>query len=90
MSRGAALEDASRGRFADGAGLRADHRESGAVSVWQAGGELSGAGAVGGVERESAAAGTLCGCRRDSPLHPHRKTSNRSAHSDNTRSHLGN
>ena len=58
VSRGAALEDASRGGFADGAGFRADHREGGAVSVRQADRELSGTGAVGGVERGSATAGT--------------------------------
>ena len=57
VSRGAALDDASRGGCADGIGLRADHRESGAVSVWQADRELSGTGAVGGLERESATAG---------------------------------
>ena len=33
MSRGAAAGDASRGRSADGAGFRADHRHSGAVSA---------------------------------------------------------
>jgi transposase len=42
MSGGAALADASRGGSADGVGLRADHRESGSVSVWQADRELSG------------------------------------------------
>src|SRR5258707_12749866 len=57
-SRGAALADASRSRFADGSGFRADHRESGTVSVWQADRELSGTGAVGGVERRSGTAGT--------------------------------
>jgi len=58
MSRGAALDDTSRGGSTDRTGLRADHRDSGAFPVWQAGGELSGAGAVGGVERESTTAGT--------------------------------
>ena len=58
VSRGAALADASRSGCADGAGVRADHRESGSVSVWQADRELSGTGAVGGFERESATAGT--------------------------------
>jgi transposase len=43
---------------ADGTGVRADHRESGAVSVWQADRELPGTGAVGGLERESATTGT--------------------------------
>ena len=51
------LMTASWGGSADGVGLRADHRESGSVSVWQADRELSGAGAVGEVERESASAG---------------------------------
>src|SRR5450631_4901765 len=36
VSRSATPEDASRGRFTDGVGLRGDHRESGPVSVWQA------------------------------------------------------
>src|SRR4029077_19134650 len=58
MSRGAATEDASRGRFANGAGFRADHRERGAVSVWQANRELSGTGAVGRFQRRSTTAGT--------------------------------
>jgi transposase len=49
--RGAAITDASRSGTTDGVGLRADHRSSGAVSVWQADRELSGTGAVGGVER---------------------------------------
>src|ERR1039458_3650082 len=44
----------SRRRSPDGVGLCADHRESGSVPVWQADRELSGTGAVGGVERESA------------------------------------
>jgi transposase len=51
-------EDASRCGFTDGIGLRADHRESGAVSVWQANRELPGPGAVGEVEREPAPAGS--------------------------------
>src|SRR5260370_9698081 len=58
MSRSAAVEDASRGGPADRTGLCADHRESGSVSVWQAGRVLSGTGAVGEVEREAAPAGT--------------------------------
>jgi len=40
MSCGAATEDASRSGFAYGAGLRADHRNGGSVSVWQADREL--------------------------------------------------
>src|SRR5450432_955082 len=58
MSRGAAVAHASRGGRTDSIGLRADHRESGSVPVWQADRELSGAGAVGGVERKSATVGT--------------------------------
>ena len=58
VSRGPALDDPSRSGSADGTGLRADHRESGSVSVWQADRELSGTGAVGGLEWESATAGT--------------------------------
>ena len=57
VSGGAALADASRSGSADGTGFRADHRESGTLSVWQADGELSGTGAVGGLQRESATAG---------------------------------
>src|ERR1035437_1325608 len=58
MSRGAATDDASRSGRTDGVGLRVDHRERGAVSVWQADRELSGTGAVGRVQRGSATAGT--------------------------------
>src|SRR5437870_10072535 len=54
MSRGAAIANASRGGATDGVGLRVDHRESGSVSVWQADRELSGTGAAGRLERESA------------------------------------
>jgi hypothetical protein len=36
MSRGAAVEDASRGGRTDGVGLSADHRENGSASAWQA------------------------------------------------------
>ena len=43
---------------ADRTGFRVDHWESGSLSVWEADGELSGTGAVGGFERESAPAGT--------------------------------
>jgi hypothetical protein len=59
VSGSATLDDASWGRSSDGVGLRADHRESGSVSVWQADRELSGTSAVGGVERESATAGHI-------------------------------
>jgi len=41
----------------DGAGLCADPGESGSVSVWQADRQLSGVGAVGGAQWESATAG---------------------------------
>ncbi len=58
MSRGAAVEDPSRGGCTDGVGFRTDHRESGAVSVWQADRELSGTGAVGGVQRTAETART--------------------------------
>src|SRR5258708_13337103 len=57
VSRGAALEDPSRSGSADRAGLRADHRPSGAVSVWQADRVLLGTGAVGRFERRSATTG---------------------------------
>src|ERR1700738_2848672 len=58
MSRGAAVAEASWGGCTDGAGGRADRRASGPVSVWQADRELFGTGAVGGVERTAATAGT--------------------------------
>src|SRR6266478_2202673 len=49
--------DPSRSRTADGTGFCADHRTSGSVPVRQADRELSGTGAAGGLERESATAG---------------------------------
>jgi len=58
VSCGTALDDPSRSGSADRTGVRADHRESGSVSVWQADRELSGTGAAGGLERESATDGT--------------------------------
>ena len=58
MARGEALDDPSRGRFSHRAGLRADHRNDGAVWLGQNDCELSGTGAVGGVKRGSATAGT--------------------------------
>jgi hypothetical protein len=58
VSRSEALADASRSRLSDSAGFRTDHWNSGTVSVWQADRELSGAGAVRGVEPGSATAGT--------------------------------
>jgi hypothetical protein len=57
VSGGAATEDTSRSRCFNRAGLRADHRPDRALSQRQAGGELSGIGAAGRVERESATAG---------------------------------
>ena len=50
MSGGAAVEDASWRGCTDGAGLRADHRENGSVSVWQADRVLSGTGSRGRVQ----------------------------------------
>src|SRR6202161_611114 len=58
MSGSAAVENPPWGRATDRTGVRADYRESRSVSVWQADRELSGTGAVGGLERESAATGT--------------------------------
>src|SRR6266852_3012128 len=58
MCRGAAVDDSSRSRSTNRTGLRANHREDRAVSVWQADRKLSGTGAVGGVERRAATAGT--------------------------------
>jgi len=58
MPRGAAIADASRGGSTDGVSLRADHRESGSVSVWQADRGLLGVSATGGLERGTASAGT--------------------------------
>jgi hypothetical protein len=53
------VDDPSRSGCADRTGFRVDHRESGSVSVWQADRELSGTGAVGGLEWESATAGHI-------------------------------
>jgi hypothetical protein len=58
IPRGEAVGDASRGRSAERTGLRADHRKGGAISLRQADRQLSGTGAVGGVERGSATTGT--------------------------------
>ena len=55
---GAAIEDSSRSGCTDRAGVRADHRRGGSVSLRQAGGQLSGTGAVGRLQRQSATAGT--------------------------------
>ena len=57
VSGGPTRDDPSRSGSADGTGVRADHRESGSVSVWQADRELSGTGAAGRLERESATTG---------------------------------
>ena len=57
VARRATSDDASRSRRFNRAGLRADHRRSQSVSLRQAGGQLSGAGAVGRVERKPATAG---------------------------------
>jgi len=57
MSRRTAVNDAS-GRSSHRAGVRTDRRRCGRLSVWQAGGELSRASAVGRFQRESATAGT--------------------------------
>jgi transposase len=58
VSGGPTLADPSRSGSADRTGFRIDHRETGSLSVWEAGRELSGTGAVGGFEWESATAGT--------------------------------
>ena len=54
----AAVEDASRSRSSHRTGLRIDHRRCEPLSVWEAGGELSGTGAAGRFQWESATAGT--------------------------------
>ena len=56
VSGGRATEDTSRSRCLDRTGLRADHRPTRALSVRQAGGELSGAGTAGRVQWQSATA----------------------------------
>ena len=58
MSRSAATADASWSGCIDRTGVRLDHRQGGAVSVRQADRELSGTGAVGGLQRTAASAGT--------------------------------
>jgi hypothetical protein len=70
MSRGTAAKDAPWGRFSNGVGFRADHREGGSVPVWQADRQLSGTGAVGEVERESATARTYHETRQHSVALP--------------------
>src|ERR1039458_1348050 len=54
---GAAAEDTSRSRCFDRTGLRADHRQSRALWLGQAGGELSRSGAAGRFQWEPATAG---------------------------------
>src|SRR6516162_363791 len=54
----AALNDPSRGGCTDGISLRADYRESRAISVRQTSGVIFGIGALGGLERRQASAGT--------------------------------
>src|SRR5258708_17459151 len=51
------VDDPSWSRSADRTEFRVDDGESGSVSVWQADRELSGTGALGGLERESATTG---------------------------------
>ena len=51
------VDDPSRSGPVNCAGLRIDHRESGAISVWQADRRLLGVSALRGLERESAATG---------------------------------
>src|SRR5579862_9211622 len=58
VSRSTALADASWSGRTDRVGVRVDHRPSRTVSVWQADRELSGTGAVGGLQRQSTTAGT--------------------------------
>ena len=57
VSGGTASDDPSRSGCTDRTGLRADHRRNGTVSVWQADRGLSRPGAVGKIQRESAAPG---------------------------------
>ena len=57
VSGGAATDDPSRSGSTHRPGLRADHRRSRALSVRQAGGQLSGTGATGRLQRKSATAG---------------------------------
>src|SRR5689334_13814442 len=57
VSGGPASDDPSRSGCTHRPGLRADHREGGALWLRQTGGQLSGAGAVGKIQRESPAPG---------------------------------
>src|SRR5207244_2899466 len=58
LSCGPALDDPSRSGCADRTSFCIDHRPSRTISVWQADRELSGTGAVGRLEWESATTGT--------------------------------
>src|SRR5215469_5399233 len=58
VSGSAAVDDASRCRSFDRAGLRTDHRRCGPLSMGQAGGQLSRAGTAGRFQWESATVGT--------------------------------
>ena len=53
-----ALDDASRGGCTHGISLRADHWNDRTISVRQTSGELFGIGALGGLQRRTASAGT--------------------------------
>src|SRR5881392_158016 len=57
VSGGTASDDPSRSRCPHRPGLRADHREGGALWLRQTGGKLSRPGAVRKIQRESAATG---------------------------------
>ncbi len=70
VSGSAAIADASRGRPTDCLGIRADYRESGSVSMWQADRQLSGAGTVGEIEWGSAPAGTYHETREHTAAFP--------------------
>jgi hypothetical protein len=58
LPRSTALADAPWSGRTDRVVLRAEHRPSRSVSVWQADRELSGTGAVGGLQRTAATTGT--------------------------------
>src|SRR5262249_526834 len=57
-SRGPTLDDTSWGGRTDRSGLRADHRNTRAIWVRQAGDQLPGTGSIREVERQSQTAGT--------------------------------
>ncbi len=70
ISGSAAVENPPWGRTTDRTGVRADYREGRSVSVWQADRELSGAGAVGGFQREPATIRTHHETRQRSAAFP--------------------